>query len=101
MKSLFSKLNDAIRDSIGICEIDQFIGQKSIINTCSENDRMAISGTHFVADNSHSVDFPDLTEAKEAAYWLLSHESEYTRVIGIYWPKAGKPVIFKARIYPP
>ncbi len=100
-KSLQSKLINAIRDSITICDIEAFVGQKPIVNTCSDADRLIIQHANIDADINHSGDFPKLIETKDVTYWLVSHETSYTRVIGIYWPLKGMPKLFHARVYPP
>lgn len=102
MDSLEIKLKEAIRQKIKVCDMGNFIGMAPVINTCSDQDRMALLHANITADSdTKSPGFPKLSETLDVVYWKLSDEPDYTRVKGIYWEKSGEAKIFSARIYPP
>ena len=101
MSQLLEKINAAVKENIPICEMDAFTGEKSIVNTCSENDRPVVQMANIEADSDHPGDFPDLRDARDVVYWLVGHEPKYTRIDGICWPMEGEPAIFHGRVFPP
>lgn len=102
MDSLEIKLKEAIRQKIGVCEMNSFVGVLPIINTCSKQDRLALLHANITADSDRqSPDFPKLAEATDAVYWRVSDEPDFTRIRGIYWDGAGQAKIFSGRVYPP
>ena len=102
MDSLEIKLKEAIRQKISVCGMNDFTGIPPIINTCSEQDRLALLHANIAADSDRqSPDFPKLSEAGNVVYWRVSDEPDYTRIKGIYWDGAGQAHIFSGRVYPP
>ncbi len=101
MDSLEIKLKEAIRQKIGVCDMNSFVGVLPIINTCSEQDRLALLHANITADSDRqSPDFPKLAEARDVVYWRVSDEPDFTRIKGIYWDEAGRANIFSGRVYP-
>jgi len=102
MDSLEIKLKEAIRQNIKPCDLANFVGIPPIINTCSDQHRLALLHADITADTDQkSPDFPRLSEAGDVVYWRVSDEPEYTRIKGIYWDRSGHAKIFRARVYPP
>lgn len=99
------KLVEAIRAAVARGlepnRIDAAVGEKAVLNTYRRDDRDSFERADIVADPDRRPPLPDRGTLRWAAYWVRPVESRNPMIVGICWPKVGKPTIFYGEILPP
>jgi hypothetical protein len=98
--ALVEKLEAAINGKVDVCEIDEVIGIRSLINTCREEDRLVLNHADFGPDPDDEASFQELHKAKDVAYWKVDHPS-LAKIVGLCWYEDGTVKLFKAIVFPP
>jgi hypothetical protein len=82
-------------------EAERAVGMKAVLNTSRERDRWVFTRADIVADPDHEEALPARDSIRWAAYWVRNVESRNPKLVGIYWPKEGRPKVFFGELLPP
>lgn len=94
-------LAKAVADGADPPAVEAAVGKPPIINTTHPRDRMAIQGANIRPDPSFQPSFPPLTSAENVMYWKVEDTPRDVVVIGVYWMKGERGVVFRGLIGPP
>jgi hypothetical protein len=100
-KKLIDAVKAAVAKGVAPADVDAVVGTKATLNTVRERDRGAFSRVDLVADDDNKPALPDRNSLRWVAYWVRSVKSKNPKVVGIYWPKEGKPRTFYGEVLPP
>lgn len=100
-KKLVAAVKAAADKVIDADKVEAVVGVKATLNTFRKEDRGRFSRVDIVADPDSKPALPDRDGLRWAAYWIRPVEGRNPKLVGIYWPKEGKPQVFFGEILPP
>ncbi len=98
--NLIDQLHSAIKAKTTVCNINDIVDIKPLINTCNENDRLILQRADFAPDPGDQNSFLDIKEALDVSYWKVEHPTE-AKIIGLCWYDDDSIQLFKAIVLPP
>jgi hypothetical protein len=99
-----TKLVEAVKAAaakgVAPTDVGAIVGTKSTLNTARDKDRATFSRVDLVEDPDNKPPLPDRETLRWVAYWVRPVEARNPKIVGIYWPKEGKPRMFYGEVLP-
>jgi hypothetical protein len=100
-QKLVKAIQAAIEKELEPGKVESSVGTKATLNTIRKGDADTLSGADIVADRDAGPAMGDRDAISHVAYWIRPVDSRNPRLVGIVWPKNGKPRIFFGELLPP
>ena len=98
---LLAAVKAAADKGIGPDKIEAAVGTKATLNTRRAADRDAFSGADIAEDPGRKPALPARDSLRWVVYWVRPVDSRNPKVVGVCWPKEGKPQLFYGEVLPP
>ena len=82
-------------------KVEAVVGTRATLNTIREEDRGPFSRADIARDPDGGPGLPTRKTTRWAAYWVRPVEARNPKIVGIVWPKEGKPRVFFGEVLPP
>jgi hypothetical protein len=100
-EKLVSAIQSALKHGIGPAKVEAAVGKRATLNTVRKGDRDPFEHADIAPDRDSGPALPDRKTIRHAAYWVRPIEGRNPKLVGIVWPKTGKPQIFFGELLPP
>src|SRR5262249_26921793 len=82
-------------------KVEAAVGTRATLNTFRKEDRLVLSHVDIVPDPDRQPPLPASDTIRWVAYWIRPIGSRNPKVVGICWPKDGRPQVFFGEVLPP
>jgi hypothetical protein len=100
-QKLVKAIKAAVKQEVEPGKVEASVGAKATLNTIRKGDVDTLAGTDIAADRDSRPALGERDAINHVAYWVRPVESRNPRLVGIVWPKKGKPRIFYGELLPP
>jgi hypothetical protein len=100
-EKLVAAVKAAAGKGIGPKNVEVAVGTKATLNTFHKEDRGPFSRADIVPDPDQKPVLPERASLRWVAYWVRPLEARNPKIVGIFWPKKGKPQMFFGEVLPP
>ena len=98
---LVARVKAAAAKGIMPDKIEAAVRTRATLNTFREEDRGPFRRADIAPDPDGGPGLPDAKTIRWAAYWVRPVEARNPRIVGIVWPKEGRPRVFFGKALPP
>jgi len=99
--NLLAAVKAAAEKGIGPDKVEAAVGTKATLNTLRKVDRDAFSLADIAADPDRKPALPPRDSLRWVVYWVRPIDSRTPKIVGIVWPREGKPQPFYGEVLPP
>ncbi len=100
-QKLIKAIKAAVEQEVEPGKVEASVGVKATINTSRKADADTFGRTDIAADRDSGPAMGNRDDISHVAYWVRPIDSRNPKLVGIVWPKKGKPRIFFAELLPP
>ena len=98
---LLAAVKAAAEKGIEPGKIEAAVGTKATLNTLREVDRDAFSRADIAEDPGRKPALPARDSLRCVVYWVRPIDSKNPKIVGVCWPKEGRPRLFYGEVLPP
>jgi hypothetical protein len=98
---LLAAVEAAGKNGLAPGKVEAAVGRRATLNTFREEDDGPFHRADIAPDRKRNPSLPGRKGIRWAAYWVRPVEARNPRIVGIVWPKKGKPRIFYGEVLPP
>jgi hypothetical protein len=100
-RKLIAAVKAAAVNGLQPAKVETAVGVKATLNTLRKPDRDSFSRADIVPDPDNKPRLPARDSLRWVVYWVRPIEGRNPKLVGIFWPKEGKPQVFFGEILPP
>jgi ankyrin repeat protein len=100
-EKLIAAVKGAAEKAIAADKVEAAVGSKATLNTFRAGDRDTFSIADIAVDPDRKPAMPDRDSLRWVAYWVRPVDSHNPKIVGVCWPKDGKPKVFFGEVLPP
>jgi hypothetical protein len=89
---LVAVIKQAAKERIKAEKIEEFVGEKALVNTARDNEWLFLEVVSFVFEGERLR----FSEMKEVVYWRRPVNSKYAKLVGLAWTKENHVLFFLA-----
>jgi len=98
---LIAAVQTAAAKGLAPGKVEATVGKRAALNTFRKDDSWTFTRADIAPDPNQKPPMPDRKTLRWVAYWVRPVESHNPRIIGIAWPKKGRPKVFFGEVLPP